>query len=109
MKCLKSYMSWAIGYSMASLLSWLLLHDQHHIHPVSLLAKKFYDISNDHEVFLNLPAQLDGSNMHPVANMQLKETSKGVPRGGEQRRSSDMFLDLQQNLCFYSEKSFEHT
>ena len=65
---------------MASLLAWSLLHDQHRIHPVSLLAKEFYDISNDNEV------------IHPVANMQLIEEASRL------RRCSDMLWDLQQKL-----------
>ncbi|XP_010941130.1 L-lactate dehydrogenase A [Elaeis guineensis] len=69
---LKGYTSWAIGYSVASL-ARSLLRDQHRIHPVSLLAKGFYGIPDDHEVFLSLPARLGRGGVLSVANVQLTD------------------------------------
>ncbi|RZR81075.1 hypothetical protein BHM03_00007222 [Ensete ventricosum] len=69
---LKGYTSWAIGYSVANL-ARSLLRDQHSIHPVSLLAKGFYGIPDDREVFLSLPAQLGRSGILSVANIHLSD------------------------------------
>ncbi|WOL20300.1 hypothetical protein Cni_G29104 [Canna indica] len=67
---LKGYTSWAIGYSVVSL-ARSLLRDQRRVHPASLLAKGFYDIPDDCEVYLRLPAQLGCSGVLGVANIQL--------------------------------------
>ncbi|KAL1333543.1 hypothetical protein HN51_062374 [Arachis hypogaea] len=67
---LKGYTSWAIGYSVASL-ARSILRDQRKIHPVSVLAKGFYGISN--EVFLSLPAQLGRGGVLGVTNVHLNE------------------------------------
>ncbi|WOK98062.1 hypothetical protein Cni_G06772 [Canna indica] len=89
---LKGYTSWAIGYSVASL-ARSLLRDQHRIHPVSLLAKGFYGIPDDREVFLSLPAQLGRGGVLGVANMQLtEEEAKRL------RRSADTLWSLQYEL-----------
>lgn len=69
---LKGYTSWAIGYSVASLVSSL-LRDQRRIHPVSVLAKGFHRISDDHDVFLSLPARLGRGGVLGVAEMDLTE------------------------------------
>ncbi|CAL9060935.1 unnamed protein product [Musa banksii] len=89
---LKGYTSWAIGYSVASL-ARSLLRDQHRIHPVSLLAKGFYGIPEDHEVFLSLPAQLGRSGVLSVANIQLSEEE-----AARLRRSADTLWELQRQL-----------
>ncbi|KAK4435052.1 L-lactate dehydrogenase A [Sesamum alatum] len=68
---LKGYTSWAIGYSVASL-ARTLLRDQRRIHPVSVLAKGFYDIEGG-EVFLSLPAQLGRNGVLGVANVHLND------------------------------------
>lgn len=65
---LKGYTSWAIGYSVASLVKSL-LRDQRRIHPVSVLAKGFYGI--EQEVYLSLPAQLGRAGVLGVANLPL--------------------------------------
>ncbi|GFP88876.1 l-lactate dehydrogenase b [Phtheirospermum japonicum] len=68
---LKGYTSWAIGYSVASL-AHTLLRDQRRIHPVSVLAKGFYDIDGG-DVFLSLPAQLGRNGVLGVTNLHLTD------------------------------------
>lgn len=88
---LKGYTSWAIGYSVASL-ARTLLRDQRKIHPVSVLAKGFYDIDGD-EVFLSLPAQLGRSGVLGVANVHLNdEESQRL------RDSAKTILEVQSQL-----------
>ncbi|XP_072968412.1 L-lactate dehydrogenase A-like [Typha angustifolia] len=89
---LKGYTSWAIGYSVASL-AWSLLRDQRRIHPVSLLARGFYGISDDREVFLSLPAQLGHSGVLGVASVQLTEEEER-----RLRMSADTLWEIQQKL-----------
>ncbi|CAD6341668.1 unnamed protein product [Miscanthus lutarioriparius] len=69
---LKGYTSWAIGYSVANLVSSL-LRDQRRIHPVSVLAAGFHGIPDDHEVFLSLPARLGRAGVLGVADMELTD------------------------------------
>ncbi|XP_066332483.1 L-lactate dehydrogenase B-like [Miscanthus floridulus] len=69
---LKGYTSWAIGYSVANLLSSL-LRDQRRTHPVSVLAAGFHGIPDDHEVFLSLPARLGRAGVLGVADMELTD------------------------------------
>ncbi|CAM0146325.1 unnamed protein product [Urochloa decumbens] len=69
---LKGYTSWAIGYSVASLVASI-LRDQRRIHPVSVLATGFHGIAGDHEVFLSLPARLGRGGVLGVADMELTE------------------------------------
>ena len=89
---LKGYTSWAIGYSVASL-ARSVLRDQRRIHPVSLLAKGFYGIGDDREVFLSLPAQLGRGGVLCVANVQLTEEE-----GRRLRHSALTLWEIQQNL-----------
>ncbi|CAL9104561.1 unnamed protein product [Musa textilis] len=89
---LKGYTSWAIGYSAANL-ARSLLRDQHRIHPVSLLAKGFYGIPDDREVFLSLPAQLGRSGVLSVANIHLTDEE-----AARLRRSANTLWELQQKL-----------
>lgn len=89
---LKGYTSWAIGYSVASL-ARTLLRDQRRIHPVSLLAKGFYGIPDDKEVFLSLPAQLGRGGVIGVTNVHLTEEETGWLR-----RSADTLWEIQQQL-----------
>lgn len=89
---LKGYTSWAIGYSVASL-AQTLLRDQRRIHPVSLMARGFYGISDDKEVFLSLPAQLGRNGVVGVANVQLTEEEMH-----KLRRSADTLWQIQQQL-----------
>lgn len=89
---LKGYTSWAIGYSVASL-ARTLLRDQRRIHPVSLLAKGFYGIPDDKEVFLSLPAQLGRNGVLGVANVHLTEEEMA-----QLRRSADALWKIQQQL-----------
>ncbi|KAJ1692903.1 hypothetical protein LUZ63_009601 [Rhynchospora breviuscula] len=80
---LKGYTSWAIGYSVASLAFSLLRH-QRRIHPVSLLAKGFYGIPEDREVFLSLPAQIGRGGILGVVNIHLtEEEAKRLRRSAE--------------------------
>lgn len=65
---LKGYTSWAIGYSVASLVKSL-LRDQRRIHPVSVLAKGFYGVEQD--VYLSLPAQLGRAGVLGVADLPM--------------------------------------
>jgi L-lactate dehydrogenase len=67
---LKGYTSWAIGYSVASLVKSL-LRDQRRIHPVSVCAKGFHGIED--EVFLSLPAELGRSGIIGILNIPLTE------------------------------------
>ncbi|KAG1360858.1 L-lactate dehydrogenase B [Cocos nucifera] len=89
---LKGYTSWAIGYSVANL-ARSLLRDQHRIHPVSLLAKGFYGIPDDREVFLSLPARLGRGGVLSVANVHLTEEESN-----RLRRSADTLWEMQQQL-----------
>ncbi|CAK8562750.1 unnamed protein product [Lathyrus sativus] len=69
---LKGYTSWAIGYSVASL-ARSIIRDQRKIHPVSVLAKGFYGIGDDVEVFLSLPAQLGRGGVLGVTNVHMNQ------------------------------------
>ncbi|XP_038971487.1 L-lactate dehydrogenase A-like [Phoenix dactylifera] len=89
---LKGYTSWAIGYSVANL-ARSLLRDQHRIHPVSLLAKGFYGIPDDREVFLSLPARLGRGGVLSVANVHLTDEESA-----HLRRSADTLWKIQQQL-----------
>ncbi|KAL2238024.1 UNVERIFIED_CONTAM: L-lactate dehydrogenase A [Sesamum indicum] len=88
---LKGYTSWAIGYSVASL-AWTLLRDQRKIHPVSILAKGFYDIDGG-EVFLSLPAQLGRNGVLGVANVHLTDEE-----AQQLRNSAKTILEVQSQL-----------
>ncbi|ONK80603.1 uncharacterized protein A4U43_C01F19660 [Asparagus officinalis] len=89
---LKGYTSWAIGYSVANL-ARTLLRDQRRIHPVSLLAKGFYGIPDDKEVFLSLPAQLGRKGIIGVANVELTEEESV-----HLRRSAETLWEIQRQL-----------
>ncbi|KAJ6826337.1 L-lactate dehydrogenase [Iris pallida] len=89
---LKGYTSWAIGYSAASL-ARTLLRDQRSIHPVSLLARGFYGIPDDKEVFLSLPAQLGRSGVLGVTNVHLTEEEARCLQ-----QSADTLWEIQQQL-----------
>ncbi len=65
---LKGYTSWAIGYSVASLVKSL-LRDQRRIHAVSVCAKGFYGIED--EVYLSLPAELGRSGIIGILDIPL--------------------------------------
>ncbi|KAL0312864.1 UNVERIFIED_CONTAM: L-lactate dehydrogenase B [Sesamum radiatum] len=88
---LKGYTSWAIGYSVASL-ARTLLRDQRRIHPVSVLAKGFYDIDGG-EVFLSLPAQLGRNGVLGVANVHLTDEE-----AQQLRNSAKTILEVQSQL-----------
>ncbi|KAL0329574.1 UNVERIFIED_CONTAM: L-lactate dehydrogenase A [Sesamum radiatum] len=88
---LKGYTSWAIGYSVASL-ARTLLRDQRRIHPVSVLAKGFYDIDGG-EVFLSLPAQLGRNGVLGVANVHLTDEETQ-----QLRNSAKTILEVQSQL-----------
>ncbi|KAI3468931.1 hypothetical protein Pfo_025594 [Paulownia fortunei] len=88
---LKGYTSWAIGYSVASL-ARTLLRDQRRIHPVSVLAKGFYDIDGG-EVFLSLPAQLGRSGVLGVTNVHLTDEE-----AQQLRNSAKTILEVQSQL-----------
>ncbi|KAK1262536.1 hypothetical protein QJS04_geneDACA021657 [Acorus gramineus] len=89
---LKGYTSWAIGYSVASL-ARSILRDQHRIHPISLLAKGFYGIGDEKEVFLSLPAQLGRSGVLGVTNVHLTEEE-----AGKLRHSAETLWEIQKQL-----------
>lgn len=65
---LKGYTSWAIGYSVASLVKSL-LRDQRRIHPVSVCAQGFHGIQD--EVFLSLPAEIGRAGIIGVMDSPL--------------------------------------
>ncbi|PSS04061.1 L-lactate dehydrogenase [Actinidia chinensis var. chinensis] len=88
---LKGYTSWAIGYSVANL-ARSILRDQRRIHPVSVLAKGFYGIS-DGDAFLSLPAQLGRSGVLGVTNVHLTEEE-----GQKLRDSAKTILEVQSEL-----------
>ncbi|PHT39517.1 L-lactate dehydrogenase [Capsicum baccatum] len=88
---LKGYTSWAIGYSVASL-AYSIIRDQRKIHPVSVLAKKFYGIDGD-DVFLSLPAQLGRSGVLGVTNVHL--TDEEIQ---QLKKSANTILDVQNQL-----------
>ncbi|CAI9784459.1 unnamed protein product [Fraxinus pennsylvanica] len=85
---LKGYTSWAIGYSVASL-ARTILRDQRKIHPVSVLAKGFYDIDGG-DVFLSLPAQLGRSGVLGVTNVHLTDEE-----AQQLRNSAKAILEVQ--------------
>lgn len=89
---LKGYTSWAIGYSVASLVRTL-LRDQRRIHPVSLLAKGFYGIGDDREVFLSLPAQLGRGGVVGVVSVQVTEME-----AARLRQSAETLWEVQNQL-----------
>lgn len=88
---LKGYTSWAVGYSVANL-AFTLLRDQRRIHPVSVLAKGFYDIDGG-DVFLSLPAQLGKSGVLGVTNVHLTEEEQN-----QLRESARTILEVQSQL-----------
>jgi L-lactate dehydrogenase len=91
---LKGYTSWAIGYSVASLVASL-LRDQRRIHPVSVLATGFHAISDDHDVFLSLPARLGRAGVLGVAEMELtEEEGRRLRRSAKTLWENCQLLDL---------------
>ncbi|KAL7160347.1 hypothetical protein ABFS83_01G088700 [Erythranthe nasuta] len=88
---LKGYTSWAIGYSVASL-ARSLLRDQRRIHPVSVLAKGFYEIDGG-DVFLSLPAQIGLGGVLGVANVHLNDEE-----AQKLRDSANTILEVQSQL-----------
>ncbi|KAF7828404.1 L-lactate dehydrogenase B [Senna tora] len=88
---LKGYTSWAIGYSVASLVRSI-LRDQRKIHPVSVIAKGFYGIDGG-QVFLSLPAQLGRGGVLGVTNVHLTEDE-----AQRLRNSATTILEVQAQL-----------
>lgn len=88
---LKGYTSWAIGYSVSSL-ARTILRDQRRIHPVSVLAKGFYNIDGG-DVFLSLPAQLGRSGVLGVTNVHLTDEE-----AQQLRDSAKTILEVQSQL-----------
>ncbi|XP_073298851.1 L-lactate dehydrogenase B-like [Primulina huaijiensis] len=88
---LKGYTSWAIGYSVSSL-ARTILRDQRRIHPVSVLAKDFYNIDGG-DVFLSLPAQLGRSGVLGVTNVHLTDEE-----AQQLRNSAKTILEVQSQL-----------
>lgn len=87
---LKGYTSWAIGYSVASLVKSL-LRDQRRIHPVSVCAKGFHGIED--EVYLSLPAELGRSGIIGVMDSPLTDEERA-----QLTRSAKTLADIQKNL-----------
>lgn len=87
---LKGYTSWAIGYSVASLVKSL-LRDQRRIHPVSVCAKGFHGIED--EVYLSLPAELGRSGIIGVMDSPLTDEERE-----QLNRSAKTLADIQKNL-----------
>jgi L-lactate dehydrogenase len=87
---LKGYTSWAIGYSVASLVKCI-LRDQRRIYPVSVLANGFYGI--DRDVYLSLPSQLGRAGVLGVANLSLDDDELL-----QLRRSASTLWDMQSGL-----------
>eukprot|EP00270_Netrium_digitus_P016083 TRINITY_DN5721_c0_g1_i2.p1 TRINITY_DN5721_c0_g1~~TRINITY_DN5721_c0_g1_i2.p1 ORF type:complete len:360 (-),score=89.55 TRINITY_DN5721_c0_g1_i2:171-1250(-) len=67
---LKGYTNWAIGYSVASLVTSI-VRDQRRIHPVSVLAQGFHGIEQG--VFLSLPCLLGREGNINVIEQTLEE------------------------------------
>ncbi|KAK3041094.1 hypothetical protein RJ639_026891 [Escallonia herrerae] len=88
---LKGCTSWAIGYSVANL-ARTILRDQRRVHPVSVLAKGFYDMDGG-EVFLSLPAQLGRNGVMGVANVHLTDEE-----ADRLRNSAKAILEVQNQL-----------
>ncbi|XP_057980249.1 L-lactate dehydrogenase A-like [Malania oleifera] len=88
---LKAYTSWAIGYSVASL-ARTILRDQRRIHPVSILAKGFYEI-NGGDVFFSLPTQLGRNGVLGVTNIHITDEE-----AQQLRDSAKVILDVQSQL-----------
>ncbi|KAG0608543.1 hypothetical protein M758_8G113500 [Ceratodon purpureus] len=70
---LKGYTSWAIGYSVASLVKSL-LRDQRRIHPVSVCAQGFHGIED--EVYLSLPAEIGRAGILGVMDSPLTDEER---------------------------------
>jgi L-lactate dehydrogenase len=70
---LKGYTSWAIGYSVASLVKSL-LRDQRRIHPVSVCARGFHGIED--EVYLSLPAEIGRAGVLGVMDSPLTDEER---------------------------------
>lgn len=87
---LKGYTSWAIGYSVASLVKSL-LRDQRRIHPVSVCAKGFHDIED--EVFLSLPAEVGRAGILGVLDNSLTDEEKQ-----QLHKSALMLAEIQRQL-----------
>ena len=89
---LKGYTSWAIGYSVASLVRTI-IRDQRRIHPVSLLAKGFCGIGEDKEVFFSLPAQLGRGGVIGVVSVQVNQEEEEMLR-----KSAETLWEIQSQL-----------
>lgn len=87
---LKGYTSWAIGYSVASLVKSL-LRDQRRIHPVSVCAKGFHGIED--EVFLSLPAEIGRVGIVGVLDSPLTDEEKV-----QLQKSAKTLNDIQEKL-----------
>jgi L-lactate dehydrogenase len=87
---LKGYTSWAIGYSVASLVKSI-LRDQRRIHPVSVCAKGFHGIKD--EVFLSLPAEIGRTGILGVMDNPLTEVEKV-----QLHKSAMMLAEIQEKL-----------
>lgn len=87
---LKGYTSWAIGYSVASLVKSL-LRDQRRIHPVSVCAKGFHGVED--EVFLSLPAELGRSGVLGILDTPLTDEERQ-----QLQKSAKTLADIQTKL-----------
>nr|PNR35052.1 hypothetical protein PHYPA_022951 [Physcomitrium patens] len=85
---LKGYTSWAIGYSVASLVKSV-LRNQRRIHPVSVCSQGFHGIED--EVCLSLPAVIGRAGIVSVLDSPLTDEEK------EQLQTSAKTLALIQN------------
>eukprot|EP00244_Chara_vulgaris_P009313 TRINITY_DN3939_c0_g1_i2.p1 TRINITY_DN3939_c0_g1~~TRINITY_DN3939_c0_g1_i2.p1 ORF type:complete len:327 (+),score=45.08 TRINITY_DN3939_c0_g1_i2:75-983(+) len=87
---LKGYTSWAIGYSVSSLVKSI-LRNQHRIHPVSVLCKGLHGVEED--VFLSLPAKLGQPGVLGVVQQTLEPGEKA-----KFQQAARSILDIQKQL-----------
>ncbi|KAG0557136.1 hypothetical protein KC19_11G104900 [Ceratodon purpureus] len=87
---LKGYTSWAIGYSVASLVKSV-LRDQRRIHPVSVCAQGFHGIED--EVYLSLPAEIGRAGIIGVMDSPLTDEERE-----QLQKSAKTLSDIQQKL-----------
>lgn len=90
---LKGYTSWAIGYSVASLVKSL-LRDQRRIHPVSVCAQGFHGIED--EVYLSLPAEIGRTGIIGVLDNPLTDDERA-----QLQKSAKTLTEVQKQLDIY--------
>lgn len=87
---LKGYTSWAIGYSVASLVKSV-LRDQRRIHPVSVCSQGFHGIKD--QAYLSLPAEIGRSGIIGVMDSPLTDEERE-----QLQKSAKTMAEIQKKL-----------